>query len=84
MPQSERAQIMKQILKWLIARERAKRPPTLLEAKRYIELEITELGAAPRTVISYLKRLDAHGLIQIRRHIICTQTGKNWLENKVS
>ena len=85
MPQSERSQIIKQILRWLEARERSKTSPKILEAKRYIESEICEMGAAPRTVGSYLARLEAHGFIrEVHGCLLCTQTGKNWLEKKVS
>jgi hypothetical protein len=85
MPQSDRSKIMKNILSWLMARERAKNPPKILETKRYIESEICEMGAAPRTVGNYLARLEAHGFIrEVHGRILCTQTGKNWLEKKVS
>lgn len=85
MPQPERTEKMIHILKWLIARAKSKRSPRILETKRYIESEICSMGATPRTVQKYLLRLQAHGYVrEDGGRLICTQTGKNWLEKKVS
>jgi hypothetical protein len=76
---------MLEILRWLNACGLAKKSPKILEAKRYIEREICGMGATPRTVHQYLLRLQAHGLIrEDAGRLLCTQTGKNWLEKKVS
>lgn len=85
MPQSERSQIIKAILSWLYARNKQHKAPRLAEAIRYIESEITDMGASPKTVRRYLERLAVHGMVSIEGgKVICTQTGKNWLEKKVS
>ena len=76
---------MLNILRWLEACGRAKKSPTILQAKRYIEREICSMGATPRTVQKYLVRLEAHGFVRMDgSRLVCTQTGKNWLEKKVS
>jgi len=85
MPQPERTDKMVHILKWLIARGKAKKLPKILEAKRYIESEICSMGATPRTVNQYLLRLEANGHIRFDGlKIVCTQKGINWLQKKVS
>lgn len=73
------------ILRWLDARTKSKKPPKIGEATHYIEREICGMGATPRTIKKYLERLEVHGLIRFDGlKIVCTQTGKNWLEKKVS
>jgi len=86
MTQGDRSQKMIAIMSWLLAKEKANKSPSPLETKRYIEKEITAMGASPRTVKGYIDRLKAHRLITLDKkgRLICTQTGKNWLENKVS
>ena len=43
------------------------------------------MGANPRTVNSYIERCKVQNLIAIvDNRVMCTQTGKNWLERKVS
>jgi len=85
MPQSERSQIIKQILSWLNARTKSKKPPKINEVYHYIESEICEMGASIRVIKGYLRRLEVHGFIRFDGlKVVCTQTGKNWLKKKVS
>lgn len=73
------------ILKWLNARTKQKKPPRIAECIRYIESEICEMGANRRTIKGYLDRLAVHDFIKFDGlKVICTQTGENWLEKKVS
>jgi len=84
-PQSERSQIIKEMLMWIAARTIATGGVARGELIRFVQLEITDLGAATRTVEKYLKDLLRHKLVAIKgSKFYCTQTGKNWLEKKVS
>ena len=85
MPQSERSQIIKEMLMWIDAKTKKDGGATLLQIVRYTESEITSLGATQRTVKSYLNTLLRHSLVSLKGlKFVCTQTGKNWLEKKVS
>lgn len=85
LPQSERSQIIKEMLMWIAAKTRLDGGVSRMELIRFVQLEITSLGAATRTVEKYLDDLVRHKLVAIRGHkFFCTQTGKNWLEKKVS
>jgi len=85
MPQSERSQIIKEMLMWIDARTKLNGGVRRGELIRFVQLEITSLGAATKTVEKYLRTLVKHKLVAVKGHkYVCTQTGKNWLENKVS
>jgi len=85
MPQSERSQIIKEMLMWIAAKTKKNGGATLSAVIRHTESEITDLGATRRTVHSYLATLVRHHLVAQRGlKFYCTQTGKNWLEKKVS
>ena len=80
MPPSERREKMISIMRWLDACSKAKKSPRPLETKRYIELEIGEMGSTPRTIQKYLDRLKIHGLIKLHMgRIVVTTKGKTWL-----
>lgn len=85
MPQSERSQIIKEMLMWIAAMSKLEGGVRRGELIRFVQLEITDLGAATRTVEKYLADLLRHKLVAIKGNkFYCTQTGKNWLEKKVS
>ena len=85
MPQSERSQIIKQMLMWIDAKTKKDGGVSLGAIIRHTEREITDLGATSRTVKSYLQTLVRHRLVEIKGlKYLSTQTGKNWLERKVS
>jgi len=85
LPQSERSQIIKELLVWIAAKTKLDGGVRRMELIRFCQLEITDLGAATRTVEKYLDDLVRHKLVAVKgNHYICTQTGKNWLEKKVS
>ena len=85
MPQPERTSKIIMLLQWLIARAKQKNSPYILDTRRYLEREICDMGANPRTVNSYIERCKVQNLIAIvDNRVMCTQTGKNWLERKVS
>jgi len=73
------------MLMWIEARTKLSGGVARLELIRFVQLEITSLGAATRTVEKYLATLVRHKLVAVKGNkYICTQTGKNWLEKKVS
>jgi len=85
MPQSERSQIIKEMLMWIDAKTRLDGGIHRAELIRFVQLEITSLGAATRTVEKYLDDLVRHKLVDVKgSKYRLTQTGKNWLEKKVS
>jgi len=85
LPQSERSQIIKEMLVWILAKTKLDGGVRRAELIRFVQLEITDLGAATRTVEKYLYDLCKHNLVVIKGNkYLCTQTGKNWLEKKVS
>ena len=85
MPQSERSQIIKEMLMWIAAKTKLDGGVPRAELIRFVQLEITDLGAATKTVEKYLKTLLHHKLVDVKGNkYLCTQTGKNWLEKKVS
>lgn len=82
MPQSERSQIIKEMLRWIQAKSK-KNGATLREIIEYTELEISEMGATHRAIKGYVKSLDDRGLIQSKGlTFTITSKGENWLERK--
>lgn len=84
MGQPERSRIIKDMMLWVLARTKqggCKRA----ELVRFVQLELTDLGAATRTVEKYLNDCLRHGLIEVEGNkYVCTCKGENWLEKKVS
>jgi len=73
------------MLVWVAAKTKLDGGVSRMELIRFVQLEITDLGAATRTVEKYLDALVRHKLVAIRgSKFYCTQTGKNWLQKKVS
>lgn len=82
MPQSERSNTIKELLKWLNAKSK-KEGATLKEIIHHVTLEITELGATDRTIRGYIRTLLRTGMIKPKgTKFICTDKCKNWLERK--
>ena len=83
MPQSERSQIMKELLRWLNAKSKKGVGASTHEVIHHCMSEITSLGATERRVQGYIKTLDSLGFIKIYRlKWKITETGKNWLQRK--
>lgn len=77
MPQSERANNLREIVKWL---ETQKDGATTQAMYAYIKWEITEGGATDSTIRKYMKDLEAGSLIEYKHpywHV--TEFGKKWL-----
>lgn len=82
MPQSERSQIMKELLRWVNAKSK-KNGATTSEILHHCMSEITSLGASERTVQNYIRTLNDLGLIAIYRlKWKTTDKGQNWLKRK--
>lgn len=82
MPQSERASVIKAMLGWLNEQPRGVLVGDLI---RYVEMEITDMGASTRTIRSYIERCQRQGLIYTDGlRLKCSEACKNWLKRKVS
>jgi len=82
MPQSERSQIMKELLRWLSAKSK-KRGATTRETVKYVMSEITSLGCSRRTASNYLKTLEGLGFIHLYKlKWKTTDRCENWLKRK--
>ena len=85
MPQSERSQVMTDLLRWLSAKTKKDRGARGSEIQHHVIAEITSLGATKRTAMGYVDTLQRMGFVTLRgSKYITTQTGENWLEKKVS
>ena len=61
MPQSERANVLKDILRWLVVQEKG---VTLQALSHQIKWEITEGGATDTTIKKYIQDLESAKLIE--------------------
>jgi hypothetical protein len=78
MPQSERANVLKEILRWLAAQEKG---ATLQGLSFQIKWEITEGGATDTTIKKYIQDLEGAKLIEYEHpYWKVTSNGKMWLE----
>ena len=78
MPQSERSEIMKKLLKWLDLQERGATTQAILQ---YVKWEITEGGATDNSIKKYIEDLQRAALIEYRHPFWkVTPAGKRWLE----
>ena len=78
MPQSERANILKKIIKWLITQ---KNGATVQAMRSHIKWEITEGGATDSAIKRYIEDLAAELLIEYKHPFwFVTKKGKEWLE----
>ena len=83
MPQSERSKIIKELLRWLKAKTKGG-GATRLECVRWIQLEVTEMGATPQRAMKYVKSCQNAGLITTHGlKFRLTKDGENWLKRKV-
>ena len=78
MPQSERANVLKEIMRWLAVQERG---ATLQALSYHIKWEITEGGATDTTIKKYIQDLSGAQLIEFEAPFWrITNKGKMWLE----
>jgi len=83
LPQSERANIIKDFLKWLEAKTKLG-GASYRECIRHIQVEITDMGAEEKRCNKYIKSLLDTGLVHTDRlKYKLTDSGKNWLQRKV-
>lgn len=77
MPQSERSEILKKLLKWLNTQEKK----TLAAIVHHVKWEITEGGATNKSIKKYVEDLHKAGLIEYKHPFYkITNSGKEWLE----
>jgi hypothetical protein len=78
MPQSERATILKKMVKWLSTQENGATVQAILQ---YTKWEITEGGATDSTIKNYIEDLDKASIIEYTHPFWkVTNYGKTWLE----
>lgn len=78
MPQSERAGILKGMVKWLDAQEKGATVQAILQCTKW---EIAEGGATDNTIKKYIEDLHHAGIIQYEHPFWkVTAYGKMWLE----
>jgi len=78
MPQSERAAILKELLKWLDNQEHGATVSGILMQTKW---EITEGGASDGTIKKYIEDLSKASLIEYKHPFWkITTAGKKWLE----
>jgi predicted transcriptional regulator len=78
MPQSERSDVLKKILKWINSKEHG---ATMAETVFYAKWEITLGGAIDRTIKSYIEDLFRAGMLEYQAPFyLVTKLGKQWLE----
>ena len=81
MPQSERASIIKQLLKWLDSKEKGATTEAILH---YTKWEISEGGATDSTIKKYIQDLDRACLIEYKHpYWKITTSGKKWLKKHI-
>ncbi|MCW4044843.1 MAG: hypothetical protein NWE94_04930 [Candidatus Bathyarchaeota archaeon] len=78
MPQSERSDILKKLLKWLSTKEDGATVQAILQQTKW---EITEGGATDNTIKKYIEDLQRASLIEYKHPFWkVTNAGKQWLE----
>jgi hypothetical protein len=78
MPQSERSNVLKEILRWLAVQENG---ATLQGLSHQIKWEITEGGATDTTIKKYIQDLESAKLIEYEHPFWkVTNNGRMWLE----
>ena len=81
MPQSERSNILKQLLKWLATKEDGVTVPAI---HAQVRNDITQLGATSKTIQSYIVDLDSAGFIEYKHpNWRITKFGRDWLERHI-
>ena len=77
-PQSERSEILKKLLKWLKTQEKGATKSAIVY---HVKWEITEGGATDKSIKKYIEDLHRAGLIEYKHPFWkITSMGKNWLE----
>ena len=78
MPQSERSDNIKKLLRWLLSQEKGATTSAILHHAKW---EISEGGATDNTVKKYIEDLHKAGLTEYV-HPFCkiSKYGKEWLE----
>ena len=78
MPQSERANVLKEIVKWLASQEKGATVQAILQ---YTKWEITEGGATDSTIKKYIEDLGKSQIIEYEHPFWkVTNYGRTWLE----
>ena len=78
MPQSERANVLKEIMRWLASQEDG---ATVHAIRYHIKWEITEGGATDSTIKRYIEDLKAGSLIEYKHpRWYTTKFGRTWIE----
>jgi len=78
MPQSERSDIIKKLLKWLATLENG---ATVQAIVQYVKWEITEGGATDNVIKKYIDDLDRAKLIEdVHPFWKISKSGMKWLE----
>jgi hypothetical protein len=78
MPQSERAAVLKEMVKWIASQEKGVTVQAILQ---YTKWEITEGGATDNTIKKYIEDLDKAGIIEYKHPFWkITNFGRTWLE----
>ena len=82
MPQSERSQIIIDLLCWIEAKTK-RGGASYQECISHISLEITDMGAEEKRCKKYLKSCEKFGLIRREGfRFKITEKGKDWLRRK--
>ena len=78
MPQSERAEIIKKLARWLVQHENGQTVQAILH---YVKWEITEGGATDNSIKKYIDDLERGAIIEYKHPFWkVTNYGKKWLE----
>jgi hypothetical protein len=78
MPQSERATVLKDIVKWLGSQEKG---ATVQAIRQHTKWEITEGGATDNTIKKYIEDLNNAQIIEYEHPFWkVTNYGKMWLD----
>jgi hypothetical protein len=78
MPQSERANVLKEIVRWLITQEKG---ATIQALRTHIKWEITEGGATDTTIKKYIQDLSDAKVIEFQAPFWrVTNNGEMWLD----
>ena len=81
MPQSERAGVLKEMVKWIASQENGATVQAILQ---YTKWEITEGGATDNTIKKYIEDLDNARIIEYKHPFWkTTKYGKEWLERHI-
>lgn len=81
LPQSERAGVLKEMVKWIASQENGATVQAILQ---YTKWEITEGGATDNTIKKYIQDLGHAAIIEYEHPLWkITKFGKTWLERHI-